>query len=247
MNQTFLITGAGSMVGRALVAHLSNRSEVRLLLTTRRQAVFSGLNSSTLHLPNINFLDTADLMTFSNWISSEIDGPFTVINCLGYFPGFISITDLSIDDARRVYESNVLALYAVAQACIPVMTKNGGGHFVAFSSHAVAQAYPLMGAFASAKAAVELLIKAIANEYARDGIIATALAPATIDTPVERELTPQGDFEHWVRPEQICNLIDRLVDGSFSIMNGNTIQLYNYSDSYFGQSYFDRIGRKPRS
>jgi 3-oxoacyl-[acyl-carrier protein] reductase len=247
MKQTFLITGAGSAVGRALVEHLSSRPDVRLLLTTRRQAVFSNPSSAAVHMPNIDFLDPADLETFSKWVQAETEGPFTVINCLGYFPGFVPIAELPIAEARRVYESNVLALYAVATVCIPVMTRNGGGHFLAFSSHAVSQAYPLMGAFASAKAAVELLIKSIANEYARDGVVATALAPATIDTPVERELTPMGDFEHWLRPEQICNLIDRLVDGSFSIVNGNTIQLYNYSDSYFGQSYFDRIGRKPRS
>jgi NAD(P)-dependent dehydrogenase (short-subunit alcohol dehydrogenase family) len=196
-------------------------------------------------LPDIDLLEETDLETLSQWLDREISSTtrLVVINCLGYFPGFVPIAELPLSEARRVYESNVLALYAVARICLPRMVRNGGGYFLAFSSHAVAQAYPLMGAFASAKAAVELLIKAIANEYARNGVVATALATATIDNPVERALTPCGDFEHWLHPNQICLLIDHLIDGSFAIMNGNTIQLYNHSDSYFGQSYFDRIGR----
>ena len=85
--------------------------------------------------------------------------------------------------ALTVFYSYVSSLFATSIAFLPVMRAKGGGHFIAFSSHAVPHSYPLMAAFLAAKAAVYSLVLSIANEWARDGIIANALAIATLYTP----------------------------------------------------------------
>jgi len=176
------------------------------------------------------------------------DGPFHVINCVGYFTEYRAICETPVDEARRIFESNVLALYSTAKTLLPIMGSNGGGHFIAFSTHAVTESYPLMAAFTAAKAAVDSLVQSIANEHSKDRIIANALAIATLNSPRERSLRPSADNSDWLQVEQIVQFVEHTMQTPFGIMNGNTIHLFNYSDSFFHQSYFDRLGiAKPLS
>lgn len=242
-NLSFVITGAGSYLGRALAEFLSTDESTSLVLTSHHQCDFKylGQTERILHCPNIDLTEEQDVAELCRRVNSFFKNRFHVINCAGYFPGYKRLSTLSLAEARRVYEGNVLTLYSVAKELLPLMKARGGGHFMAFSSHTVYQSYPLMAAFTSAKAAVESLIQCIAYEYSKDHIIANTLALATLATEVEKSLKPYGDHANWLQPLQVCQLIRELVEAPFSIMNGNTIHVFNHSESYFHQSYYDRI------
>ena len=121
------------------------------------------------------------------------------------------------------------------------MCIRGGGHFIGFSTHTSYQHYPKMVAFTVAKVAVESLIKGISNEFFGQGIIANTIALATLDTPAEREIKPNGDRENWLQLNEVCELVEKTILQSSNLINGNAIQVYKYSEKYFRESYFDRI------
>jgi len=98
-----------------------------------------------------------------------------------------------------------------------------------------------MVAFTVAKVAVESLIKGISNEFFGQGIIANTIALATLDTPAEREIKPNGDRENWLQLNEVCELVEKTILQSSNLINGNAIQVYKYSEKYFRESYFDRI------
>ena len=242
---SFLVTGASSDLGKELVQFLIEDPQVAVVSTARRSNTQIPCESSNhRHLAGIDLADADGVRELLLQTNRWLPGIFHVINCVGYFPGFREICKTDVSEVRRVLEENVLTVHSVAAEAIPLMKARGGGHFIAFSSHAVPQAFPLMAAFSAAKAALESLIRSIANEYSKDKIVATALAVATLDTPREREKRPHADPQNWLKPRQIYEFIRQLVDSPFQIMNGNTIQLFNYSDDYFGKSYFDRLGTR---
>jgi NAD(P)-dependent dehydrogenase (short-subunit alcohol dehydrogenase family) len=240
----YVITGANGHVGKSLACHLSSAIGNKVFTTSRGPSEFDNLSQTPArqHLSGLDLLRSEDMSRLASAVDQWAKGPFHILNCVGYFPGFKTVCDTSVDDARRVFESNVLTLHATAHALLPVMRSNGGGHFIAFSSHTVAQSYPLMAAFTAAKAAVDSLIQSIANEYSKDRIVANALAIATLNSPRERELRPNANKDDWMRVDQITRLVEQIVQGDFGIMNGNTIHLFNYSDSFFHQSFYERLG-----
>jgi 3-oxoacyl-[acyl-carrier protein] reductase len=242
-NLSFVITAAGSDLGRSLAEVLLEDSQTSLLLTTRKEYDFRKLEETgrVLHCPNLDLANEQDISTLASETDRFFKTGFHVVNCVGYFPGYSPLSDINVSEARRIFESNLLAVYAVAFALLPLMQTRGGGHFMAFSSHTDYQSYPLMAAFTSAKAGLETLIRSIAHEYSKDKIIANTLAVATLATETEKKLKPHGDHENWLQLAQVSRLIRELVENPFSIMNGNTIHLYNHSDSFFHQSYFERI------
>jgi NAD(P)-dependent dehydrogenase (short-subunit alcohol dehydrogenase family) len=240
--RAFVISGASSALGQALIEYLSRDPAVSILATSRG-AIEAGPDREgrIQYMAGIDLLKPDDLRRLADRASTVLPGRFHIVHCVGYFPGFTPVTSISLADVRQVYEANVVTLHAMLAAFVPLMIQRGGGYAIAFSSHSVYQCYPYMATFTAAKAAVESLMRSTAHEFAKQGIVSTALALATIDSPAERRLVPHGDFEHWLKPEQVCRVIDSITVHDFGIMNGNTIHLYNHSDSYFGQGYLERV------
>src|SRR5205823_14449867 len=65
---------------------------------------------------------------------------------------------------------------------------NPGGRIINISSGSAATAVPAIAPYSVAKAAVEHLTRLIAVEYASSGIIAVALRPGLLDTPMQEEM-----------------------------------------------------------
>lgn len=240
---SYLITGASSFLGKALARVLSKNEGNHLLLTSRNPIAprSTPSKSNITCLPGIDLTTTADLSKLAAAADKHFPGNFHVINCLGFFPGYRQVSDLAVDEARKVFESNITALYGVAHQILPLMQKRNGGHFIAFSSHTNYQHYPNMVAYSAAKAAVECLITGIANECLHQGIIANTIALATLDTATEWQMKPKGDRTKWLRPVEVSRFVENFVRDPGGLVNGNVIHLYKYSRSYFHQSFFDRI------
>jgi short-subunit dehydrogenase len=243
---SFVITGANSFLGRAFAKMLSKNEDYKVFLTSRSKFNFNGLlkKKNVCYLPEIDLTVESDVEKLATAINDFLPDSFHVINCLGYFPGYETIEEINITTAKNVFDSNVLALYSVANKLLPLMRKRKGGHFIGFSTHTSYQHYPKMVAFTAAKAAVESLIRGIANEYFEKGINANTIALATLLTETELKLKPQGDSKNWLNTDEVCEFVENIILQPSKLISGNVIHIYKYSDSYFHQSYYDRINSK---
>lgn len=240
--KSYVITGASSYLGRALASYFCKTGN-RVVLVSRRECeeLSSYQSDDVLYLSGLNLVDEKDLDTLRKKVSLFIDGQFHVINCVGYFPDYISIENLSLEAARRVLESNVLAVFGIANRLLPLMAERGGGHFVGFSMHTAYQNYPFMALFSAAKVALESFIKGISNEYLKYGIYANVISLSTLQTEIELKMKPHGDYDNWLRAVDVCKIVDKLIKHSAGLVNGSVIHTYKYSDTFFGESYIDRI------
>jgi NAD(P)-dependent dehydrogenase (short-subunit alcohol dehydrogenase family) len=103
----------------------------------------------------------------------------------GSGPGFGLGPLLVIDPSefRRVLDVNVVGTWLVSKACAGRMVAAGvGGRICNVSSQAGKRAFPLLGAYCAAKAAVILLTQTMALELGPSGISVNAVCPGTVDT-----------------------------------------------------------------
>jgi NAD(P)-dependent dehydrogenase (short-subunit alcohol dehydrogenase family) len=239
-----VVSGANSELGKTLISYLVSNG-VSVFATTRTHVSVAPADSAGLRVADeIDLIDASALARLKAEVSGWSTGPFSVVHCVGHFPGFGPIHRLDPVSARRTYDSNLVTTYNLASTLAPMMAAQGGGHFVTFSSHAIPPAFPLMAAFLSAKAGVEFLSRAIANEFGRYNVRATTLALGTVDTPQERALIPNGESREWLTPKEVAEYVGGLLTEETDIANGNVLHLYKYSDSYTLQTYLDRIGRR---
>lgn len=131
----------------------------------------------------------------------------TVVSAGGLVFDTGPLADFKAESFRGVIETDVIGFFNIAQAGIPVLRQGKGGSFVALITCATKRTVPLDALSATPKAAVQMMVRQIATEEARNGIRANAVGPGVIDggmvipmmqTPTRRllemavEFTPLG-------------------------------------------------------
>lgn len=236
----YLITAGNSPLGFEIAKYLSKENKV--IVTTRRDTY--DLLENVISICNIDLLKSQDLKRLSEQVSLNFEEPFTLINCSGnYQDGQEPFLETSIEKGDYIMQSNYTTVYNAIHTLLPIMIKNGGGNIISFSCHSVRYNYPWMLPFSAAKAALEALTVGLSNEFAKDNIVANTFSLSTVDTEHERQIKPYGDHKNWLKPQKIAVIIEDLVNSNSYYLNGNAIKLFKYSDSFFHQSYFERIKR----
>lgn len=91
---------------------------------------------------------------------------------------------------QRTFDVNVNGLFNVTRAVIPGMVDKGWGRIVSMASMAGKDGNPNLSAYSASKAAVIGLTKSLGKELAKTGVIANAIAPAVIETPMNATTAP---------------------------------------------------------
>lgn len=114
-------------------------------------------------------------------IVSEAKRIDVLINNAGF--GLVgAFEDLSIDEIKDQYETNVFGLIRVTQAVLPIMRKQKSGIIVNVSSGAGLFGYPGGSAYVSSKFAIEGLSESISYELDQFGIKVVLIEPGFIQT-----------------------------------------------------------------
>jgi NAD(P)-dependent dehydrogenase (short-subunit alcohol dehydrogenase family) len=237
---TAVVTGATGQLGRAIVAELTANA-INVVAISRHSIEFRSTTESKEIAVGCDLATSEGARHLAEVLGSISLSRISIINCVGYFPGYRNFLDIDYGEADKIIRSNFTTVYFTAISLIPLLLARGGGHFISFSSLSTEGAYPLMTAFDSAKAALEQLTRHLANEFGNGGVHANVLALATLKTPEEIKLKPKGDHDHWVDPTEVAVLVRQLLSGDFKLLNGNVIKCYHYSRSYYETSYYDRI------
>ena len=120
----------------------------------------------------------------------------------GSGPGFGlgPLVGLPVEEFRRVFDVNVTGTWLVSKACASrILTAGLPGRICNVSSQAGKKAWPMIGTYSAAKAAVISLTQAMAIELGPSGIAVNAVCPGTVDTDL---MNPNGSFVEMIGGEQ---------------------------------------------
>lgn len=180
MNQrSVLITGCSSGIGKAAAEFLKNKGWYVFATARKVKDIESlktaGFESCALDLDNSNSIENA-----VNYVLSKTSGTLdALVNNAGY--GLTSaIEDLTRDELRAQFESNVFGLQELTNKLIPVFRKQGHGRIVNISSIVGKFALPYVGAYSASKFALEALSDALRLELADTNISVSIIEPGPI-------------------------------------------------------------------
>jgi NAD(P)-dependent dehydrogenase (short-subunit alcohol dehydrogenase family) len=108
------------------------------------------------------------------------------------------------------------------------LAQGSGGAIVNLSSHQALRPVPGATPYATAKAAIEGLTRALAVEYGPQGIRVNAVAPGTIDTGRESPaqlaaLAPLHALERVGAADEVARVVAHLLSADASFVSGATI------------------------
>jgi NAD(P)-dependent dehydrogenase (short-subunit alcohol dehydrogenase family) len=117
---------------------------------------------------------------------------------------------------------NVVTALNASRAAIPHLARESSGHIVNVGAMGALQAGAGMGAYAAAKSGVHRLTEALAAEW-KGKITVNAVLPSIIDTAANRASMPKADFDKWVTPQELAEVILFLASDAASGVTGALI------------------------
>ena len=191
MRKSFLITGSSRGLGRAL-AEAALAAGHRVAAAARNPDAVRDLEDSYPGAAMAVALDVTDPVAAQAAVDAVAErfGRLDVlVNNAGY-SGIASIEDTGLADFRAQVETNLWGAVHTAKAALPVMREQRAGHIVQVSSVSgrIAPA-PGLGAYVTAKFALEGFSEALAAEAAPFGIRVTIAEPGTMATTLAASMT----------------------------------------------------------
>lgn len=129
----------------------------------------------------LDVTDDVSLRNAINHVTSEAGRIDVLVNNAGYALGG-ALEELSMEEIKAQYETNLFGLVRVTQAVLPTMRKQMSGRILNLSSGAGIFGYPGGSAYVSTKFAVEGLSESIAYELEPFGIKVILIEPGFVQT-----------------------------------------------------------------
>jgi len=140
------------------------------------------------------------------------------------------ILDYTEEEFARVIDVNLKGNFNVLRAAGRIMTAQGKGSIVLFSSIRSQVVEPGQAVYAATKAGIAQLARTAAAEFASHGVRVNALAPGVVDTPLTAPIKEKKDWYEaysaksilgrWASPEEIARPTLFLASDAASYMTG---------------------------
>ena len=213
MQKTAVVTGAGSGVGRAVALALAKEGWNVALLGRRldplKQTIeLAGSVSGKLLPIACDVSLETDVSKMADQVRAALGTVSALVNSAGINVPKRSLSDLSVQDYRKVVDVNLTGAFLTIHAFLPDMRKAGSGTIVNVISDAGLFANRISGAaYIAAKFGLTGLTATINAEEKKNGIRATALLPGEINTPLldQRPVPPPAEARtKMLQPEDVA-------------------------------------------
>lgn len=181
--QVWFITGISSGLGKSLAEAVIEAGHY-VIGTFRKADQVAAFNEAHAGkaegiLLDINYMNTgAEAIQQIKETHGKID---VLVNNAGL--GFVgAIEETSMEEVRKVFETNFFATLGLTQAVLPIMRAQRSGQIVQVSSHGGVKAFAGFGIYNASKFALEGFSEALAQEVAPLGIHVTIVEPGPFRT-----------------------------------------------------------------
>ena len=180
--KTILITGCSSGIGVALAREFRKRGH-RVYATARRGEALRALEPDGIHGLSLDVNDDASIEAALEVVKREVGQLDLLINNAG-FSQVGAVIDLTREDLRRQFETNVIAPVAVTSKAVPLLraaaAKCGTAVVANVGSIVGIVTTPFAGAYCSSKSALHSLSDALRMELAPFGISVVTIQPGGV-------------------------------------------------------------------
>ena len=202
-----IVTGPGHGIGKAIAVALA-QAGADVVLASRTQAALEevateirALGRSALVVP----ADVGKVADCTKIVAKTLEAYGKVdilINNAAWTSTKLAV-DVTEEDWDKTVDTCLKGMFFLAQAAGKEMLKQGHGKIVNIGSTMGIIAFRERSVYATVKAGVHQLTRALALEWARDGVSVNGVGPCITETPTRRNLFERPGYKEWVTTEML--------------------------------------------
>lgn len=193
-----LITGAGQGIGRGIALRFAAEGarvgvlDINAAACEHVMMEITQAGGQAIALP-ANVTQGGDVRNAVHTLADRFGWPNVLVHNAGVMPSG-RIDETGEEEWDRTFAVNVKGAYLTCREMIPMMRQAGGGSIILMASITGVNGLPGLAAYSATKGALISLARAMAIDYAREGIRVNTVSPGTIDSPMlHRFVAEQND------------------------------------------------------
>lgn len=222
--QVVLVTGANGGLGTEVSRGLLEAGAT--VVGVARSIGVGDPHDSRFHPVSANLTDPEEVRGLTERLASQFQKIDVLVHVMGGFAGGASVAETDDATWRKMMDLNLNAAFYVLRAVVPVMREAGQGRIIAIGSRQAVQPAAGVGAYSASKAALVSLVQTVAIENKDKNIRANVILPGTMNTAANRAAMPKANFEKWVQPAHVAELVVMLAGEAGGEINGAAIPVY---------------------
>ena len=229
-----LVTGATGDIGQAIARALARQGASITLLARsadRLEQIAADMQQegAVVRTAACDVTDIEQVSATADQLQLETGGPDIIVNNAGGARFLADPLDITVSGWAKTIDLNLTGPFAVATAFGRSMVERGSGAIVNVGSISGLRHLPGMTAYSAAKGGLYSLTRALAREWAPQGIRVNAVAPGYIDTSgwdafdkaeVEESAGLQIPLGRWASPREVAEPVAFLVSQAASYITG---------------------------
>ncbi len=230
MPKTILITGANGNLGAATVKKFLDEGYKVIAIDHSGTHLGFAAGHENFELRSVdvgNEQAVDDFLKEIILLYGSIDAAILLVG--GFAMGDIAATDG--EAMRKLYSLNFETVYFVARPLFRHMLQKCYGRLIFIGARPALK--PEQGkdvlAYSLSKSLLFHLAELLNATAKGKNVVASVVAPSTIDTDINRKSMPDADPSSWVRPEQIAGLLEFICSEKGDALREPVYKIYNNS------------------
>ncbi|MGE5107665.1 MAG: SDR family NAD(P)-dependent oxidoreductase [Sphingobacteriales bacterium] len=226
--KTAIVTGASGNMGQAVIKKFIDEGYKVIGTVIPNDPVQLNFPADKFEGVVVDLMNEEDSAKFVNSVIEKHKSIDAAVLTVGGF-AMGSIASTSTADIMKQYKLNFETAYNVARPVFLQMMKQNSGRIFIIGSRPGINAANSKGmvAYGLGKSLIFRVAELMNDEAKGNNVVTSVVVPSTIDTPQNRKAMPGANFDNWVKPEAIANVIYYHCTDEAVVLREPVIKVYN--------------------
>jgi NAD(P)-dependent dehydrogenase (short-subunit alcohol dehydrogenase family) len=226
--KTVIVTGAAGNLGEAVAGKFLQNGATVIGTVLHSEPDLN--DNSTFRKVGVDLTNEAASWQFVETMVTKYGNLHAAILTVGGFAAG-TIADTKTSDITKQYQLNFETAYNIARPVFLQMLKQNSGRIFLIGSKPGLDSRSGKGmiAYGLAKSLIFRLAELMNEEGKSHNVVTSVIVPGTIDTPQNRKAMPDANFDNWVKPEAIADVIYFYCSQQAGILREPLIKVYGNS------------------
>ena len=223
-----IVTGSSGNMGQAVVKKFIAEGCYVIGTVTPNDAMTMDFPADQFEKVVVDLMNEDEAEKFVQSVTEKYKTIDVAVLTVGGF-AMGTIAETKTADIATQHKLNFETAYNVARPVFVQMLKQNNGRIFIIGSKPGLNAKNGKGmvAYSLAKSLIFRLAELMNDEAKGKNVVTSVVVPSTIDTPQNRKDIPDGNFDNWVKPEVIADVIYWHCTNEASVMRELVLKVYN--------------------
>jgi NAD(P)-dependent dehydrogenase (short-subunit alcohol dehydrogenase family) len=228
MPKTIIITGANGNLGTVTVKKFLAEGYRVIAVDHSGTHLDFAKSHPDFELRSVNLVIESEVNSFIQEMISKYKSVDGALMLAGGFSGG-NLQSTSGEDLKNLYSLNFETAFFITRSLVEHMLTNGYGRLVFIGARPALKAEQgkTAVAYAMTKSLLFKLAELVNADSKGKNVVASVVAPSTLDTALNRKNMPDANPQDWVKPEQVADILEFICSEKGSPLRESLYKVYN--------------------